>query len=54
MRRIVWVTQVPFHGKVLAKAGLLAGALIFLKKGWIIIALGVVGIGKMVGRFFKK
>ena len=41
-------------GKVLAKAGLLAGALIFLKKGWIIIALGVVGIGKMVGRFFKK
>ncbi len=41
-------------GKLLAKAGLLAGLLVFLKKGWIIIAVALGGVSRLVGRFFRK
>ena len=41
-------------GKLAAKVGLLAGLLLFLKKGWIVVALMLGGIGKVVGRWFKK
>jgi uncharacterized membrane-anchored protein len=41
-------------GKVLAKAGFLALALAFLKKGWILIFLVLGGLLKGVGRLFRS
>jgi uncharacterized membrane-anchored protein len=41
-------------GKVLSKAGLLAMALVFLKKGWIFILLGLGALGRYAMRFFRK
>jgi uncharacterized membrane-anchored protein len=41
-------------GKVLAKAGLLAALLLFLKKGWIIVVLGLGGLLRLVGGWFRK
>ena len=38
-------------GKVLAKTGLIAAAIIFLKKFGVFIVLG---LGALVGRLFKK
>ena len=38
-------------GKVMAKTGLLAGALLFLKKFGVFI---VVGLGALVGKAFKR
>jgi uncharacterized membrane-anchored protein len=41
-------------GKALAKAGILAALLVFLKKGWILILVALVGLAKLVGRMFSK
>jgi uncharacterized membrane-anchored protein len=41
-------------GKVLAKAGLLAALLVFLKKFWIVAILGVGGLFRVLGGFFRK
>ena len=41
-------------GKVLAKVGLLAALLVFLKKGWIIAVLGIGGLLRLVGGWFRK
>lgn len=40
-------------GKVLSKVGLLALALAFLKKGWILVVLALGGLWKLVARFFR-
>jgi uncharacterized membrane-anchored protein len=40
-------------GKVLSKAGLLALALVFLKKGWIVVVLALAGLWKLVARLFR-
>ena len=39
-------------GKAMAKAGILAIALAFLKKGWILVVLLVGGLFSSVKRFF--
>jgi len=41
-------------GKVAAKAGLLAGALLFLKKFGVFLLLGLVVLGKKIGGLFRK
>jgi uncharacterized membrane-anchored protein len=41
-------------GKLLAKAGLLAIALAFLKKGWILVFLLLGGAWRFVGRLFRR
>lgn len=41
-------------GKVLSKAGLLAGALVFLKKFWYLLLMGIVGIGKLLSNKSKQ
>jgi uncharacterized membrane-anchored protein len=41
-------------GKVLAKAGLLAVLMVFLKKFWILGLLGIGGLFKVLGGFFRK
>ena len=41
-------------GKVLAKAGLLALGLAFLKKGWILVVLALAGLGKLAAAMLKK
>jgi hypothetical protein len=41
-------------GKVLAKAGLLAALLVFLKKGWILVVLGLGGLFRLVGGWLRK
>ena len=41
-------------GKVLAKAGLLAVLLVFLKKGWIIVLFALGGLIKLAGGLFRK
>jgi len=41
-------------GKVLSKAGLLALALVFLKKGWILVVLALAGLWKLVARFVRR
>jgi uncharacterized membrane-anchored protein len=41
-------------GKALAKAGILAALLVFLKKGWILVLVGLLGLFKVVGRLFSK
>jgi uncharacterized membrane-anchored protein len=41
-------------GKVLSKAGLLALALVFLKKGWILVVLALAGLWKLFARFFRR
>jgi uncharacterized membrane-anchored protein len=40
-------------GKLLSKAGFFALALAFLKKGWILVILAVLGLWRVVGRFFR-
>lgn len=40
-------------GKVLSKAGLLALALVFLKKGWILVLLALGGLWKLAARLFR-
>ncbi len=40
-------------GKVLSKAGLIAIALVFLKKGWIIVVLALGGMWRVIRRFFS-
>jgi uncharacterized membrane-anchored protein len=37
-------------GKILSKAGLLAVALVFLKKGWVLVLLALPGLWRWVGR----
>jgi uncharacterized membrane-anchored protein len=41
-------------GKVLSKVGLLAVALVFLKKGWIVIVLALAGLWQVGMRFFRR
>jgi uncharacterized membrane-anchored protein len=41
-------------GKILSKAGLLALALVFLKKGWMLVVLAVAGLWRMAGRLFGR
>lgn len=41
-------------GKLLAKAGLFAIALAFLKKGWILVVLALAGLWRVAARFFRR
>ena len=41
-------------GKILSKAGLLAIALVFLKKGWILVVLALGGLWRVVAGFFRR
>jgi uncharacterized membrane-anchored protein len=41
-------------GKVLSKVGLLAIALVFLKKGWIVIVLALGALWKVAMRFIRR
>jgi uncharacterized membrane-anchored protein len=41
-------------GKVLSKAGILAVALAFLKKGWFLVFIALAGLWKLVGRFLGR
>lgn len=41
-------------GKVLSKLGLLAIALAFLKKGWIVVVLALGGLWRLLGRFLGR
>lgn len=41
-------------GKILSKAGILAIALVFLKKGWILVVLALGGLWRVVAGFFRR
>ncbi len=41
-------------GKLLAKAGIFAIALAFLKKGWILVVLALAGLWRVAARFFRR
>jgi uncharacterized membrane-anchored protein len=41
-------------GKILSKAGILAIALVFLKKGWILVLLALGGLWRVVAGFFRR
>jgi uncharacterized membrane-anchored protein len=41
-------------GKLLSKAGLLAIALAFLKKGWFLVVLALAGLWQVGARFFRR
>lgn len=41
-------------GKLLSKAGILAIALVFLKKGWILVVLALAGLWRVVAGLFRR
>jgi uncharacterized membrane-anchored protein len=41
-------------GKILSKAGLLALALAFLKKGWVLVFVALAGLWRLMGRLFGR
>jgi len=41
-------------GKILSKAGILAIALVFLKKGWILVVLALAGLWKVFAGYFRR
>lgn len=41
-------------GKILSKAGFLALALAFLKKGWFLVFVALAGLWRLAARFFRR